>query len=60
MKHARLEQIPPQFPYLEHLQAIDSSLVTITKSLSNKSGGTFCEWLKWICKPFEINGQKDF
>ena len=40
---ARLEQAPPMLPYSEHLQAIDSSFVTITKPLSNKIGGKICE-----------------
>ena len=38
-----------KFPYFEHLQAINSSIVTLrlTKPLSNKIGETFCEhWNK--------------
>ena len=37
---------PPPLPYLEHLQEIDPSFVTITNPLSNKKGETFCEGLK--------------
>ena len=43
MKHARLGQNPPQFPYLKHLLAINPSFVTITKQLNNKRGETSCE-----------------
>ena len=46
-------------PFLKHLQAINPSFVTITKPLKNKIGETFCEGLKWICKLFKKNGQKD-
>ena len=42
--------------FLKHLHAIDPSFVTITKPLSNKIGGTFCEGLKYMCKFFEKNG----
>ena len=41
------------FPFLKHLQAMDPPFVTITKPLSNKREETFCEGLKWMCKPFE-------
>ena len=34
------------FPFLKHLQAIDPSFATITKPLSNKIGGAFCDGLK--------------
>ena len=47
------------FIFLKYLQAIDNSLVTITKPLSNRIGETACEGLKQMCKPFEKNGQKD-
>ena len=46
--------------YLKYLPAIDSSFVTNTKPISKKTGETFCEGLKWMCKPFEINGQNFF
>ena len=62
MRHARLERIalhPPAFSYLKHLPTIHPSFVTITKPLSNEWGQTFCEGLKWMCQPFEINGPKD-
>ena len=58
-KYAILERILPYISFLKHLQAIDSSCVTITKPWSNKIGETFCEGLKWTCKLSEKNGQKD-
>ena len=48
------------FPYLKHLQAIDSSVQTITKPLGNKIGDTFCEGLKLMRQLFEIDGKKKF
>ena len=56
LPYVRLERLP----CLKHSQAIDPSFVTITKPLSNKIEETFCEGLKWICKFFEIKGQKTF
>ena len=46
MSYARLEQISPKFPYLNHLQVIDPLFVTITLPLSNMMGETFCEEFK--------------
>ena len=46
-------EYPPSFPYLK-------PFVTISKLLSSKSGEIFCGGLKWMCKLFKINGQKDF
>ena len=43
-KHARLDRIPPPFPYLKHLQAIDPSFVTRLSSKEIRE--TFCEGLK--------------
>ena len=37
---------PSAFTYLKHLQSIDPSFLTITKTLSNKVGETFCKGLK--------------
>ena len=45
-KYGRLEQIPPPFPHLKHLQAIYPSFVTITKLSSNEIREIFCEGLK--------------
>ena len=59
-KYSRLEQIPPPFPYLKHLQVINPSFVTITKLSSNEIRETICEGLQWMCKPFEIKAQQDF
>ena len=60
MKYAILERIYPlTFLFLKHLQTIDSSIVTITKPLSDKIGETICKGLKRVCKLFEKNGQKD-
>ena len=61
-KYARLEWMTPLPPVscLKIFQAIHSSFVTITKPLNNKRGEAFCKELKWMCKLFEINGQKDF
>ena len=39
-------EYPLIFTFLKHLQAIDPSIVTITKPLSNKIGEAFCEGLK--------------
>ena len=36
MKRARLERIPPPFPYLKYLPATNTSFVTITKPLCSK------------------------
>ena len=55
-----LSKYPPMFPYLKYFQGIDPLLLTITKSLSNKIGEIFCKGLKWICKLFEIGGEKYF
>ena len=52
--------IPPKFPYLKHLQAIDPSFVTITKPLSNKILQTCCKGLKIMRKCLEIDGRKGF
>ena len=51
---------PSKFPYSKHLQAIDLSFATFAKPLSNKIEETFHEILKWKCKPFDLNGWKDF
>ena len=53
MKYATLEITFPTFPSSKHLQAIDSSIVTITNSLSNKIGETFCEGLKLNMQTFQ-------
>ena len=37
---------PLPFPYLEHLQVIDPSFVTIPRLPSNEVTETFCEGLK--------------
>ena len=47
------------FPYSKHLQTIGPSFLTIIKLLRNKIAETFCEGLKCMCKPFELDGQKD-
>ena len=39
-------EYPPPFTCLKHLQAMDSSFVTITKFSNNKIRETFCEGLK--------------
>ena len=44
--NATLERIPPPFPYLKHLLAIDPSFLTITKLSSNEIRETFCGGLK--------------
>ena len=53
--HARLERIPPYVSLFETF-----AFVTISKLLSSKSGEIFCGGLRWMCKLFKINGQKDF
>ena len=50
----------PLFHYFEHLQAIHPSFVIITKPLSSKIGGIFCEGLKWMSEVFKIEAQKEF
>ena len=37
---------PRPFPYIKHLQAIDSSFATVTKLSTNRIRETFCEGLK--------------
>ena len=58
-KYAILEQI---FPYIFFFETFPSNqpfiCITITKPLSSKTGKTFCEGLKWMCKLFEKNGQR--
>ena len=46
--------------YLKYLLAIYSSFITNAKPISKKTGETFCEGLKWMSEPFEINGQNFF
>ena len=50
---------PLDFLFWNISKKIDLSFVRITKPLSNKIEETFCEGLKWMCKLFEKNGQKD-
>ena len=52
-------QYPLTFPLMKHLQVIYPSFVTIKKPLSNKTGKTFSDRLKRMCKLLEKNGQKD-
>ena len=52
--------IPLRFLFLKHLQAIDSSFVTIIKPLSKHIGETFWGGVKLICTFFDTDGQKDF
>ena len=56
----RLERIPPLFPYLKRLHAVDPSFVTITKLSSNEIREIFCDGLKLMCKLSEINALQDF
>ena len=56
----RLERIPPPFPYLKRLHAVDPSFVTITKLSSNEIREIFCDGLKLMCKLSEINALQDF
>ena len=41
-----LRECHPMFPCLKHLQAIDPSVVAITKQLNNEIEETFCEELE--------------
>ena len=52
---ARLGRIPHPFSYLKHLQATNSSFVTITKLSNNEKWKKNCEGLRWMCKLLEIN-----
>ena len=60
MKYATLERIlPSSFLFETFASSWLSLFVTITKPLSNKTGQTICEGLKWMGKLFEITEQKD-
>ena len=59
MNNEILEGIPPYISFLKQLKAVHPSFVTITKPLGNKIGKAFYPGLKWMCKCFEKNGQKD-
>ena len=51
--------VPLHFPFWNNCKQSTLHFVTITTPLSTKIGETFCEGLKWMCKLFEKNGQKD-
>ena len=44
--YSKYSPLSPEFPYLEHLQAIDPSFSTITKPLRNNMGEIVYEGLK--------------
>ena len=61
MKHTRLEQIPPSVSLFETFSSNRPFICNHQQTIKhNKRGVTFCEGLKWMCKLFEISGQKDF
>ena len=59
MKHARLEQTTTSVSLIETFESSRLFICNHQQTI-NKRGETFCEGLKWVCKLFEINGQKDF